>query len=106
MEVILVCSDLGLILVVGSTQHEAPIEHYKDSTLQRTTYTAPTDFFKDAAILQQDPPCSTCDRTDSMREEIQNTNDARKTTFLARRISVWLRATCHIGECDRLLPTD
>lgn len=55
-----------LILIVGFTEQEAPIEHYKDSTPHRTTYTAPTDFFKDAAILQQDPPCSACDRTGSI----------------------------------------
>lgn len=70
------------LIVVGSTEHEAPIEHIKIlHRIPRITYAAPTNFTKDAAILQQDPPCSTCDRTDSICEEIQNTNDARKTTF-------------------------
>ena len=93
----------SLILVLGLMEYKSSIEHYKDPTPQRALYTAPTDFFKDAAILQQDPPCSTCDKTDSTSEEIQNTYDARKTTFLARRISLCRRATCHIRECDRTL---
>lgn len=71
----------SLILVVGSTEHEAPIEHYKDSTPHSTTYTAPTDFFKDAASLQQDPPCSTCDRPDSICKQIQNTMTQKRPLF-------------------------
>ena len=93
----------SLTLVLGLMEYESPIEHYKDPTRQRAPYTAPTDFFKDAVIPQQDPPCSTCDKTDSTSEEVQNTNDARKTTFLARRISICRWATCHIRECDRTL---
>ena len=48
----------SLIVMLGLMEHKSSIKHYKDPTPQRAPYTAPTDFFKDAAILQQDPPCS------------------------------------------------